>query len=179
MCNESKLFIDVFVGIPGSCHDARLYQLSNLSQRIENHSVVFPNDTHIIGDLAYTLNTKLMVGFKDFGNLTPRQINFNNRLARIRVIIEQTFALLKGRFRRLKFMEASRLDVICLNVVVACIFHNICLLNGDFLEDIDIEHEVDEERMGQGQENNGLIYQEQNRMQAVIKRNRIAANLPL
>jgi hypothetical protein len=42
-----------------------------------NYEVVCYDDAHLIGDLAYKLSSTLMVGFKNHGNLTLRQKNFN------------------------------------------------------------------------------------------------------
>lgn len=136
VCDHQKLFIDVYAGEPGSMHDMRLYRRSDLYQRIANSTVLFPNDSHLIGDLAYKLSSKLLVGFKNIGPLTDRQKNFNKKLSQNRVLIENAFAYLKGRFRRLKFMETVRLDLIVLLVVSACIMHNICILQGDLPEEI-------------------------------------------
>ncbi|KAJ8943788.1 hypothetical protein NQ314_009655, partial [Rhamnusium bicolor] len=86
-------------------------------------------------------HTNLMVGFKDNGRLTLRQKNFNVILSKIRVKIENAFALLKGRFRRLKFLETIRLELAALLIISACILHNVCILNGDLLQDL-----IDEER---------------------------------
>lgn len=176
VCNHRKMFIDVFTGIPGSCHDARLFQMSDLAERIRNNSIEFPNDTHLVGDLAYPLTKTMMVGFKDLGNLTERQRNFNVKLSQLRVLIEQTFALLKGRFRRLKFIETVRLDLICLNIIVACILHNLCIVNGDIPDEIiNLEQESEEERLVEGV--GEAQVHERNRRDAVIKRDNIMNSL--
>lgn len=44
-----------------------------------------------------------------------------------RQVIERAFALLKGRFRRFKFLDMSRLDLIPCFIIAACVLHNICL----------------------------------------------------
>lgn len=59
------MFTDVYAGEAGSFHDLTLYRRSDLYQRIRNNEISFPNDSHLIGDLAYTLNEKLIVGFKN------------------------------------------------------------------------------------------------------------------
>lgn len=146
ICDSKKLFIDVYTGEPGSIHDARLFTKSDIFERIRNNSVQFPNDSHLIGDLAYPLSRTLMVGFKDNGNLQHFERHFNRKLNQVRVIIEQTFALLKGRFRRLKMIETKRLDLTALLIVSACILHNICILNNDLVEDM--EHQDFEEDYG-------------------------------
>jgi hypothetical protein len=79
--------------------------------------------------------------------LTLRKKNFNVILSKSRVTIERAYALLKGRFRRLKKLETVRLDLIALLIISGCILHNICILNGDLLEGvIDLENELREER---------------------------------
>lgn len=148
VCNEKRAFIDVYAGEPGSIHDSRLFEKSDLSANIDNGNYAFPNNCHLVGDLAYKLKTTLMVGFKDIGNLTNQQITFNNKLSRGRIIIENAFALLKGRFRRLKYMETTRLDLVSILIITATILHNVCVLNNDLPDNIDIEHEMDEERQG-------------------------------
>ncbi|KAJ8915698.1 hypothetical protein NQ315_000632, partial [Exocentrus adspersus] len=178
VCDDRKLFIDVFTGLSGSCHDARLFQVSDLNERINNSSVEFPNNSHIIGDLAYTLTKNLMVGYKNYGNLTVRQRNFNTKLSQLRVKIEQAFALLKGRFRRLKYVETIKLDLICPFVIDACILHYLCVLNGDLPEDIlNLQQEMDEERQNEVPIEGVPINREINRQEAIEKRNIIMNNL--
>ncbi|KAF2892024.1 hypothetical protein ILUMI_14149 [Ignelater luminosus] len=95
------------ISIPGSLHDAKLFTFSDLYLRINDNDVAFPNNSHLIGDLAYPLSTKLLVGFKNTGDLTEHQENCNHKLSQTRVVIEHAFAYLKGRFRRLKFLETE------------------------------------------------------------------------
>lgn len=177
VCNNKKLFIDIYAGEPGSLHDANLFAKSDLAERIRNNSITFPNDSHLVGDLAYRLSTKLMVGFKDFGNMNQREKNFNKRLNKCRVDIENSFALLKGRFRRLKFMETVKLDLIPLFIVSAAILHNVCMLNDDLPDDlINIHEEIEEERRHNIVENlNGDVADNNSRQ----KRLNIMYNLPL
>ncbi|KAJ8927674.1 hypothetical protein NQ314_019830 [Rhamnusium bicolor] len=133
VCDHNKLFIDVYAGEAGSIHDYTLFLRSDLSRRPDEN---FYNDTHLIGDLAYKLTTKLIDDFKNFGLLTDRQKVFNKVLAKTRAVIENAFALLKGRFRRLKFIETIRPDLLCLLIMSACILHNLCILHRDSAEDI-------------------------------------------
>ncbi|KAL1488476.1 hypothetical protein ABEB36_014945 [Hypothenemus hampei] len=143
VCDHRKLFMDVYTGVPGSVHDARLFRMSDLSERIENNLISFPDDSHLIGDLAYVLSEKLIVGFKDNGRLTNEQKNFNNKLSRTRVVIEHAFAWLKGRFRRLKFVETVRADFIVVIIMACCIMHNICILQDDLPDFVNLPEEMD------------------------------------
>lgn len=168
----------MYVGEPGSIHDNRLLEKSDLYSDMESGVLQFPNDGHMLGDLAYKLSRHVMVGFKNTGFLTDRQKNFNLKLAQIRVVIENAFALLKGRFRRLKYLETVRLDLICLLVMSACILHNVCILNGDEAEDIvDIQQEVEEDRVQQNDEIQ--IHQRNNNHLAIAKRNQIMNQLEM
>ncbi|KAK4882566.1 hypothetical protein RN001_005885 [Aquatica leii] len=136
VCNEKKLFLDVYASGRGSIHDSNLYNKSHLAEQIRNREVIFYNDGHLVGDLSYKLSPTLMVGFKNFGNMTEREINLNKRLSMCRIDIENAFALLKSRFRRLKFIETIRLDLISAFIVTAAILHNACILNNDLPHDL-------------------------------------------
>lgn len=89
----------------------------------------------------------MLVGYKDFGDLGPQKKYFNQKLSALRVCIEHSFALLKGRFRRLKYLETRRLDLICLIIDGACILHNICVLSGDEPDLMNIDEELQREKL--------------------------------
>lgn len=178
VCDHQMLFTDVYAGEAGSIHDMNLFRRSDVYQRILSSDVKFHNDSHMIGDLAYKLSTYLMVGFKKNVPLDPRQQRFNIVLSKARVVIENAFALLKGRFRRLKFLETVRLDLVTLLIVTACILHNICLLNGDTLDDVNIE-EVVAENAANHPDNMLDIDNGDNIANAIAKRWNIVNNLEL
>lgn len=138
-----------------------------------NNTIKFFNDSHIIGDPAYPLGQNLMVAYKDNGHLTDRQKNFNFILSSVRSSIERAFALLKGRFRRLKFMETTTVELIPLLILTACILHNICLMEVDTLEEnFNLEDNVDGHDVI---EPNNI----ENRNEFRRKRDNIATNLPM
>lgn len=57
---------------------------------------------HILGDSAFPLLEDRLVPYKATHILSDRENLFNKRLSSTRVVIEQAFGLLLGRFRRLK-----------------------------------------------------------------------------
>lgn len=57
------------MGNVGSVHDARVFRLSEVHDYTEDSSK-FPNNSHIIGDAAYTINKHLLVPYRDNGHLT-------------------------------------------------------------------------------------------------------------
>ena len=104
-----------------------------------NPERVFSNDMqHIIGDSAFELSMHMLVPYRGT-NLNRRQIKFNTVLSKTRVVIENAFGLLKGRFRRLKYID-SNLENIPLIIQCACILHNFTLQyiidEQEFLNDI-------------------------------------------
>lgn len=113
-----------------------LFRKSDLYARIKNRLIDFYEDSHLVGDLAYKLSTYLLVAFKNVDRLSNREKSFNNKLSQCRVVIENAFGLLKGWFRRLKYLKTIRLDLISLLIVSACILHNICILNEDLPEEL-------------------------------------------
>lgn len=58
----------------------------------------FPQDSHLVGDLAYKLHENLLVPYRDNGHLTERQRNYNFCQSSARIAIERAFGILKGRF---------------------------------------------------------------------------------
>jgi hypothetical protein len=49
-------------------------------------------------------------------------------------VIEQTFGILKGRFRKLKMMDVEIISDINILVCAACTLHNICSEHEDEIE---------------------------------------------
>jgi hypothetical protein len=170
VCDSKKFFYDCYAGEAGSIHDACLFRRSELGQNLGNRQ--FPQNGHLIGDSAYPLLTQLLVKFKDNEHLTDIQRNFNRKLSQNRAIIENAFALLKGRFRRLKLMEIVRLDLLPSMIIAACVLRNICLENDDIPLDINLEAEVEEERLMNP--HNVEINERGNNPLAIAKRNNIA-----
>ncbi|KAG5880713.1 hypothetical protein JTB14_025556 [Gonioctena quinquepunctata] len=75
VCDHKKLFTHVYTGEPGSIHDKRLFEKSDLYNDIQQGVINFSNNSHLLGDLAYKLTEYLMVGFKNNGVLTDRKIS--------------------------------------------------------------------------------------------------------
>ncbi|XP_018363192.1 PREDICTED: putative nuclease HARBI1 [Trachymyrmex cornetzi] len=127
-CDANLVFIDCFVGYPGSVGDYRIFRNSDLYKEVSrDSSIFFPNGEFIVGDKAYPVLTWCIPPFRDNGRLTQEQKVFNKVISQKRQSTERGFALLKGRFRRLKFLDMSRLDLIPSFIMAACVLHNICL----------------------------------------------------
>ena len=49
------------------------------------------------------------------------------------MVVERSFALLKGRFRKLKYMDMN-VEHVPEAVIAACVLHNLRLIQGDELD---------------------------------------------
>jgi DDE superfamily endonuclease len=87
----------------------------------------FPYSSYIIGDKAYPSLMTCVVPFKQNGRLTRKQKSFNYYHAKARQVIERSFALLFGRWRRLKNLKMQCIEMTAFVVLAACVLHNICI----------------------------------------------------
>ncbi|XP_068723632.1 uncharacterized protein [Montipora capricornis] len=110
-------FLDICVGWPGKVHDARVFKNSPLFALCCARTFL-PLDMSvmisgvrvpplILGDSAYALSEWLMKPYTDRRNLTPDESSFNIKHSTIRVVVENAFGRLKGRFRSI----SKRLDL--------------------------------------------------------------------
>lgn len=125
VCTADLQFIDISTGWPGSLHDARIYRRSQLSTVLNNGTV--SRDVHILGDSAYPLELCLMVPYRDNGHLTDEQKKYNYMLSVSRSAVERAFALLKGKFRRLKYLDVNNPECVPEIVIAACTLHNFII----------------------------------------------------
>ncbi|XP_063420957.1 putative nuclease HARBI1 [Mytilus trossulus] len=141
VCKDDLSFVNICVGMPGRCHDAKAFKHSHLSEI--GDELCRQGQYHILGDAAYALMRWLITPFRDNGNLTREQYNFNKFLSSKRQVIERAFALLKGRFRRLKYVSIRDIKCICKIISACCVLHNICLQSDEDIAEF-IDAEIDE-----------------------------------
>lgn len=153
--NHQRKFIDVFVGYPGSVHDARVFNESELNECLSNicggiylqHSIkyvclthfgtlqfqniericsfILADGTYILADSAYPCLPHVLVPYRDNGQLTRAQINFNQKLSSCRITSENSFADLKQRFRQLYHFKLRNIVRMVQVINACCILHNI------------------------------------------------------
>ena len=131
MCREDLSFTDIFVGFPGRVHDARVLSNSPLFDNGEVTCHLF----HLLSDSAYPNLSWILTPFRRNQNITQQMTRYNTVHSSIRMHIEQAFGMVKGRFRRIKFIDQSNVDTICYTMCTACILHNICVWQDD-MDDI-------------------------------------------
>lgn len=124
VCDGKKTIIDVFCGYPGSAHDARVWKDSPLYKLLSSEQTGIPVQNHLLGDSAYPLDVFLMRPYKNVGHLTQKQIKFNTIHSSSRMVIENAIGLLKGKFRRLKYMEITNLRNAKFYIIAAVCLHN-------------------------------------------------------
>ena len=111
--------------------------MSDIQQEMTNNPEIYcPRDTHILGDSTYPIQYDLLPPYRDNGHLTPTHRNYNKIHSKTRVVIERAFGLLKGRFRRLKYLYVQHVQYAPLIIMACCVLHNICLNSDDELNDL-------------------------------------------
>ncbi|XP_071490668.1 uncharacterized protein [Diadema antillarum] len=133
-------FMNVNFGYPGSVHDARVFANSSVFQ-LGNDGELCPNiqreingvdvEPVILGDSAYPLLPWLMKPFPDNGQLSREQRQYNYRQSRARMVVENAFGRLKGRWRILLKRNDTHIAFLG-NLVLACVvLHNLCESAGE------------------------------------------------
>ena len=128
-------FMDAYIGWPGKVHDARV--LANSSLYIKGEAGTFLPDLKrqlnginvplcILGDPAYPALNWLMKVYPEHGNMSSKEKLFNYCLSRARMIVENAFGCLKGRWRCLLKRNDSQVTNV-ISITSACVvLHNIC-----------------------------------------------------
>ena len=120
--------------------------MSNLCTRAEREEILktpskiidgFSVRPLLLSDCAYPMTLWQVKPFSFTLNLTEREKLFNKHLSSARVIVEQAFGVLKGRFRILLKRMDIGLEYSVKTIIICCVLHNICQLRGDFYIDDD------------------------------------------
>lgn len=133
ICDAKKRFIDCFTGISSKTHDARVYDMSFVKDKVSAMGDFY----HIIGDAAYPISINLLTPYN--GKLIPVQANFNNRFCKARVTIENAFGLLKCRFRQLTRLDMWSVISMSKFIISCCVLHNLCIEENDIFEYLEYE----------------------------------------
>ena len=143
--DSSYLFRDIVVGWPGSVHDARILSNSHL-YRLGNDGKLFDVNLSqdiggttvkplILGDPAYPLLPWLLKPYQHHPDITASQKNFNYRLSRARMTVENTFGRWKARCRRFLKKVDMVVPKVTMAVAASCILHNLCELSQEEILD--------------------------------------------
>jgi hypothetical protein len=131
---DSKgLFINIFVGFPGSVHDTRVLKNSP----IYKNRMFPPESFYLMGDGGYPCITEPIAIVTPFRDPTcPKKKKFNHHFSKGRIVVEQAFGRLKTRWRNI-FFKGLELNISnCVKTIfVAFLLHNLCEKEGDILVD--------------------------------------------
>ncbi|XP_038053730.1 protein ANTAGONIST OF LIKE HETEROCHROMATIN PROTEIN 1-like [Patiria miniata] len=140
MIDHQYRFMNVNFGFPGSVHDTRVFANSSIFQ-LGEAGQLFPPTTRmiegvvvpivILADSAYPLLPWVMKPYLDNGALTRDMKTFNYRLSRARMVTENTYGRLKGRWRILMKRNDTDLKNIPNLVMAVCTLHNLCETAGE------------------------------------------------
>lgn len=158
------------MGYPGSVHDSRVFRSSPLAASLEEKC----GNLYILGDSGYPCLANLLTPFKDRGELTRRQRNYNAKLCSNRYIVEHCFGLLKQRFRQLFHIKLRKIPDIVHFIRACCVLHNLALEDDNqlnLLDEIDANEQIEVIYVHEDEELEG----DQNGM---IRRNQVVNSLP-
>lgn len=135
VCKHDLTFININIGWPRRVHDAKVFRNSTIFEIGNTKCQQLHGHYHILGDCAYPLKRWLLTPYRDTGHLTRNETNFNKNLSARRPVIERSFGLVKGRFRRLKYICMRDVKEICNVISTAFVLHNVCIFRGEELEE--------------------------------------------
>lgn len=117
-----------YAGWPGSRSDSHVLKHSRLFQFAEEYFI--PLGWYLFGDSGFALYHWLVTPYSAttekhrVQGQPSRDFNFNH--ASTRVVVEQAFALLKGRFRILKLVR-NHLKNTPTIIMACCMLHSFCI----------------------------------------------------
>jgi len=128
---QSLLIVDYSLGHTGSVHDAFAFRSTRTSK---NHDRIFGPGEWMWVDTAYPPETWSVAPFKKPANeqLTANQKTYNYWVSKIRIRVEHTIGLLKGRFQSLKEIRVQLINtkrhlIIIMWARVCIILHNLII----------------------------------------------------
>ncbi|XP_055997773.1 putative nuclease HARBI1 [Ostrea edulis] len=127
-CDTNFVITNCVAKRPGSCHDSRVFRESTLCRQFENGQ----HDGLLLGDSGYPCKTYLMTPYNNTNDVRHKE-RFNSALCRTRVVIEQTYGILKRRFPCLAVGLRTKPDRACQYVVACVVLHNIGILRQDIV----------------------------------------------
>ena len=66
--------------------------------------------------------------------MTRQQRRFNTVLSSLRQKVERAIGLLKGRWKKLLFLDHMDLQLTVHLIISACVLHNFCIIHDDFYD---------------------------------------------
>ncbi|XP_034239532.1 uncharacterized protein LOC117644302 [Thrips palmi] len=134
VCDHQLLYRDVYVGNPGAIGDVRNFDNSPLSRNLLTNPDMLSEGQHLLGDGAYILTDKLLIPYADDGYADDWMKTHNTLLSACRVRIENSFAALRAKHRRLKKLPMRNPFLVRYHIMACFVLHNFILLEGNDCE---------------------------------------------
>ncbi|XP_055957011.1 putative nuclease HARBI1, partial [Patella vulgata] len=126
ICDPKFRITSLCANWPRSVHDSRIWRQCELNNQFQNGI----HNGLLLGDSGYPCLTYLMTPFLNPTN--RHEENFNTSLCRTRVLIEQTFGILKRRFALLHYGIRSSPQQAVIYITACVILHNLGIGRGGF-----------------------------------------------
>ena len=133
-------FLDIYIGWPGKVHDARVFANSSLYDMAQ-HGTLLPDwkknicgidvPLCILGDPAYPALPWLMKAYPEHQQMSKKEKHFNYRQSRARMVVENAFGRLKGRWRCLLKRNDCHVQNVILITSACVVLHNLCEMYND------------------------------------------------
>ena len=122
----------------GSCSDKNVWKMSSIGRMANS---IIPKMMHFLGDAGYTLSSSLLTPYTIYPDMPRDEKTYNYLHSRSRIVIEQAFGGLKGRWRILKRTLNMKTPASCARTIVACmVLHNLTIDIGD---DVQLDDRID------------------------------------
>ena len=127
VCDAQRRITSCVATSPGSVHDSRVFRRSGLCRLFETgvHS------GFLLGDSGYPCRTFLMTPF--LNPSTQAEENFNMSLCVTRVLVEQTFGILKRRFACLHNELRTSPEQAIVYITACAVLHNLGIERGEIM----------------------------------------------
>ena len=146
ICDHTRRIRHYLAGFPGSAHDNRVFKATKIALHPEHY---FDKRQYLIGDSAFENQPFMVSAFKKpKGTAIPaKHEQFNEKLARLRIISEHCIGMLKGRFpwlrsvRMLITEDKESLQKILKLLEATVVLHNILIETGELEKNDWIDHD--------------------------------------
>ena len=137
----NKRFLALTAGAPGSTHDARLLRRSKAftdivsGNALPDKAIILSEDIGdipliTIGDSAFPRYSWLLKMFNE-NTQDPKEKYFNKKLCSARVVAENCYGMLKGRFRIIYKKCECQLSNAKYIIMACVLLHNLCIARND------------------------------------------------
>jgi DDE superfamily endonuclease len=131
-CDHKRRIRHYLAGFPGSAHDNRVFKSTIIYTRPEDH---FEGMQYVIGDSAFENQWFMVSAFKKPKDrpVPKKEEQFNEKLAKLRIVSEHCIGMLKGRFpwlRSIRLMiteDKSSLKHILRLLKATIVLHNLLI----------------------------------------------------